>query len=175
MRPGSLESLRGLQTAIAEAVLPQLTTPFAQDTAGTLGMLIESLASEWDGLAEELHDDNLRMAGLLARAAPELRASAEGNESLRALVNFIEEPDSHSSESRRISVLTAENDRLRGKLERLIVALEDVEPDPRYAPLMGLRGDVYRHLRRVAAGGWSFWDVASFRERMASLRAEMEA
>jgi hypothetical protein len=32
---------------------------------------------------------------------------------------------------------------------------------------MALRSDAYRHLREVAARGWSFWDVFSFRERMA--------
>ena len=37
--------------------------------------------------------------------------------------------------------------------------------------LMSLRSDAYRHLREVAARGWSFWDVFSFRERMARLRA----
>jgi hypothetical protein len=36
--------------------------------------------------------------------------------------------------------------------------------------LMAARSDAYRHLREVAARGWSFWDVFSFRERMARFR-----
>jgi hypothetical protein len=152
--------------------MPQLTTAYGQDTAGTLGMLLESLASEWDGLAEELSEDNARMRQLLNGALPALRSLAGGNETITALVNNIEEPEGDSSASLRVSALTAENDRLRGKLERLIVTLEDVEPDPRYAPLMEQRSVAYRHLRRVATLGWSFWDVASFRERMASLKSD---
>ncbi len=36
--------------------------------------------------------------------------------------------------------------------------------------LMAARSDAYRHLREVAARGWSFWDVFSLRERMARFR-----
>jgi hypothetical protein len=135
-------------------------------------MLIESIASEWDGLVEELSDDNARMRDLLSGAVRELSAFAEGNETISRLVNTIDESAGSSGDSSlRVSALTAENERLRGKLERLIVSLEDAEPDPQYAALMSLRAAVYGHLRRVACGGWSFWDVASFREKMASLKS----
>jgi hypothetical protein len=172
MRPGSLESLRGLQMAIGESIMPQLTSAFGQDTATTLNMLVESLAAEWDGLAEELSEDNTRMRDLLTSAVSDLRQFADGNETITRLVNNIEEPDGDSAASLKVSALSAENDRLRGKLEALIVALEDVEPDPEYASLKALRAAVYKHLRRGAGAGWSFWDVASFRERMATLKSE---
>jgi hypothetical protein len=137
-------------------------------------MLIESIASEWDSLAEDLHTDNARMGELLATAVTRLRSFARGNETGDALVRQIEESSGGpGSPSLRISDLQAENERLRGSLERLIVVLEDAEPDPRYEALMGLRLAVYGHLRRVAAGGWSFWDMASFRERMAALKSDI--
>jgi hypothetical protein len=135
-------------------------------------MLIESIASEWDTLVEELTEDNRRMRELLAGARAELSPFIEGNESLAALVHSIEEPDGGQGVSPlRVSTLTAENEDLRGKLERLIVFLEDAEPDARLAALMALRAKVYRHLRWVATAGWSFWDAVSFRERMASLKS----
>ena len=174
MRPGCLESLRGVQAAIAEAILSEPASAYAQEMAGTLQMLIESIAAEWDGKAQELNEDNSRMSELLAGALPDLRPFAKGNESVSALVREIEESVTDSGvASLSIAVLTAENDRLRGQLERLTVTLEDAAPDPRYAPLMGLRTAVYGHLRRVAASGWSFWDVASFRERMAALKSDI--
>ena len=68
MRPGSLESLRGVQTALAESIVPQLASAYGQDIAGTLQMLLESLAAEWDSLVEDLSEDNRRMRELLAGA-----------------------------------------------------------------------------------------------------------
>ena len=174
MRPGTLESLRGVQAAIADTILPELQAVYAQDVASMSQMLIESIASEWDSLAEDLHADSLRMRELLAAAIDSLRPFAGGNETIASIVRQIEElSGSPGAPSLRISDLTAENDRLRGLLERLIVALEDLQLDPRYGALMGLRSAIYGHLRRVAAGGWSFWDMASFRERMAALKSDI--
>ena len=174
MRPGTLESLRGVQAAIADTILPELRDIYAQDVASMSQMLIESIASEWDSLAEDLQTDNARTCELLATAATLLQPFAGGNKTAAALVRQIEESSGGpGSPSLRISDLQAENDRLRGLLERLVVFLEDAEPDPRYEVLMGLRSAVYGHLRRVAAGGWSFWDMASFRERMAALKSDI--
>ena len=174
MRPGTLESLRGVQAAIADTIVPELRGIYTQDVASTSQMLIESIASEWDSLAEDLHTDNARMCELLAGALSQLQPFVRGNESVAALVRQIEESSGGpGSSSLRISDLQAENDRLRGLLEPLVVFLEDAEPDPRYEALMGLRSAVYGHLRRVAAGGWSFWDMASFRERVAALKSDI--
>jgi hypothetical protein len=171
MRPGSLESLRGIQAALAGSIIPELSSAYAQDTAGTLQMLIESLAAEWDGLVEELSEDNRLMRELLNEALSVLKPHSEGNETITRFVNKMEEPVGGSGPSLRISVLNDENEALRGQLELLTVALEDVAPDPEYAALGDLRRAVYGHLRRVAASGWSFWDMASFRERMAALKS----
>ena len=45
MRPNGLESIRAIQSALAEAIAPELTTPFAQDAAQSAADVLESLAA----------------------------------------------------------------------------------------------------------------------------------
>ena len=52
MRPNGVESIRAVQSALAEVIAPELTSPFAQDAAQTLQMLLESLAADWDSAAD---------------------------------------------------------------------------------------------------------------------------
>ena len=54
MRPKGIESIRAIQSALAEVIAPALISPFAQDAAQTLQMLLESLAAEWDSAADQL-------------------------------------------------------------------------------------------------------------------------
>ena len=64
-----LESIRADPVgARGGASLPELTSPFAQDAAQTLQMLLESLAAEWDSAAEQLRGDNETLARLLLSA-----------------------------------------------------------------------------------------------------------
>ena len=72
----------------------------------------------------------------------------------------------------RISELTAESESLRAALEKVVEALEDIAAGSADAPAMALRRSIYAHLRTEAGAGWSFWDVASFRERMVALKSE---
>ncbi len=131
-------------------------------------MLLESLAGAWDSAAEDLRRDNVAITSLLASALDALdnlpKSSGLGSE-IRA--TLAAPPD----ERILLSVLTLRSQTLRAALERLIVSLEDSDASQLSEPLAQLRRDIYQHLRSVAARGWSFWDVSSFRERMAAVRA----
>jgi hypothetical protein len=96
-----------------------------------------------------------------------------GNEPAGDLVSQIEEAiAAPSATSVRISELATESEKLRRVLEAVVVALEQIAAGPADAGAMALREAIYSHLRVEAGAGWSFWDVASFRERMAALKSE---
>ena len=167
MRPSAAEVLRGLQGALASEIGPEVQSLFGQGALQTAHMLLEMLANEIDGATDSLAGDNQTLCGLLARAASAVSAldGALAQETAAALA----EP---TPPSLTLAALTARNQRLRSLLERLLVVCEDAAADaPQGETLMAVRSDAYRHLRQVAARGWSFWDVLSFRERMARLRA----
>jgi hypothetical protein len=165
MRPRGLDSIRAVQAALAETVAPELTSPFAQDTAQVLQMLLESIAAEWDTGAEQLRQDNETLARLLSDAKNALDPSSAGNEIFAAIVSQIEQRLSEEEAgSIAISVLASRNEALRETLEHILVTLEDLAGEPQTDPV---RTAIYRHLRDVASRGWSFWDVSSFRGRMA--------
>ena len=166
MRPTSVEVLRGLQGVLASDIGREVQSLFGQDALQTGQMLLEMLANELDGAADSLFRDNEALVELLGRGAGAVRSLDAGlaEETQAALA---EQTDG----SLKISALSARNSRLRGLLERLLVVCEDAAAGGKHAALMAVRADAYRHLRDVATRGWSFWDMLSFRERMAQLRA----
>lgn len=166
MRPNAVESIRTIQTALAEHLAPELTSVYALDIVQALTMLLESLANEWDTAPEELRRENESLRKLLG-SAPD----AGGNVVNAAIVSDVEEAlRTPPAAPATLSGLSAENQRLRAALERLLVGLES-ELAHLGEPALSLRRDIYAHLREVALGGWSFWDMASFREKMAEMRA----
>ncbi|TMB86558.1 MAG: hypothetical protein E6J45_13700 [Chloroflexi bacterium] len=176
MRPNPDEVLAGIQAALAETLVPELTTAYAQEVAGTVQMLLQSLAAEWDTAADDLRRDNQRLRDLLGQGATVLSQSDAGNENIASLVKDIESALARPpSEDLRVSALRAENEELRRFVERMAVLIEDLladGPSKAGAEVSELRAAVYGHLRDVAARGWSFWDLAGFREYMSRLRAE---
>ena len=166
MRPTSVEVLRGLQGVLASDIGREVQSLYGQDALQTAQMLLEMLSNELDGAADSLYHDNQALAELLAQAAESVRlldaALADEMQSTMA------EP---ADGSLTISALSARNSSLRALLERLLVVCEDAAAGEEHAELMAVRADAYRHLRDVAGRGWSFWDMLSFRERMARLRA----
>lgn len=173
MRPDGLEAIRAVQTALAEVIAPELQTPFARDTAQMLGMLLESIAGEWDGAAADLRRDNERVATLLSRLRDAVTAD---DGSAGAFASVVEEIDGVLSEpgddSVLMTVLAARNQRLNEVLEAGVEQVEKVVSEAGYEWLEPVRGEIYRHLRDVASRGWSFWDMASFREYMVRSRAD---
>ena len=171
MKPGGLQSLRGIQPVLAE-LMPGLQSLYAQDAVQTSTMLVESLAAEWDVAADELRTGNLAVRDLLGEALS-IFTGRSGNEPAGGLVKQVEEAvAAPPATSVRISDLTAESEVLRAALEAVVMALEDIAAGPADAQAMVLREAIYSHLRVEAGAGWSFWDVASFRERMATLKSE---
>ena len=166
MRPTAVEALRGLQGVLASDIGREVQSLFGQDALQTSQMLLEMLANELDGAADSLYHDNEALAGVLAGAAGAVRAldAALPEETRAALA---EETDT----SLTLSALSARNGRLRALMERLLVVCEEAAAGEEHAELMAVRADAYRHLRDVAGRGWSFWDMLSFRERMARFRA----
>lgn len=167
MRPTGLEGLDALRAGLAEVLAPELQSDFALDTAQTLQMLIESLAGEWDTASDDLKRDNETLTLLLTELKDALKS--DGNAERAMLVNLIDETiAARGAESFSLSALSMRNKQLRGALERTMVIVEDEANDE---SLSSLRRAVYSHLRKVAGRGWSFWDMASFREYMARFRA----
>jgi hypothetical protein len=146
---------------------PEVQSLFGQSALEIAQMLLEMLANEIDGAAADLARDNRTLCDLLGRAVVALRPvdSTLAEETAAALA----EP---TDPSLTVTQLSARNQRLRGLLEQLLVVCEDATESAQASQdLMSLRSDAYRHLREVAARGWSIWDIFSFRERMARLRA----
>jgi hypothetical protein len=165
-----LESLRAIQAALAEIMAPELTSPYAQDAAQTVQMLIESLAAEWNTAAADLQADNSALRALLARTRT-LFAGPGGNDRTASLVTVIDDAiKAPPAASPALHDLRNENESLRGALERALEALEDMAVDGAPEKVLAVRSAVYSHLRQAALRGWSFWDVASFRERINALR-----
>lgn len=174
MRPAALESLRGMQAALAEVLLPDLRTMFAQDAAQVLQFMVESLAAEWDTAADDLHRDNATLCGILAEARAAMNPKAGSNARLASLVNDIDAVLGRTPpDSLAVSALQQRNTELTGALERLLIEIE--ESGEVEGGVGEVRRSVYRHLREVAVRGWSFWDIMSFRERMARARADGSA
>lgn len=156
-------------------ILPELQTQFAQDIAQVSQMLIESLAAEWDSAADHLYRDNEALADLLARARVALAPAAESNEGISSTVRNIGEVLALPREgSLAISKLTERNCALRAALERTLEVLEDLAGDAGADSLLDIRRDIYGHLRKAAVRGWSVFDLLSFREKMAQVRAALE-
>ncbi len=173
MRPTGLEALKGVQTALAEVILPELQSMFAQDATQVMSMMMESLAGEWDTAAQDLDSDNRALGELLSQARDLISSLPRSNDSVAALVKQIESVLSEpAADSLALSVLGARHSRLNGVMEKVLAELEEAVGRPGMEALDAVRQGIYCHLRQVALRGWSFWDVASFRERMVRARAE---
>lgn len=169
MRPTASESLRAIQAATMERLVPELQSLFAQEAATAVSMLIESLAAEEDTLAEDLHADNARLREVLESAREPLRRNAAA----ASLVSKIDGVLAQAGDERiAISSLSSENDRLNDALAELLELIEDSQGDGGQA-LEAARVGAYRHLRRVAVRGWSYLDISGFRERIVKARAEL--
>ncbi len=174
MRPTPGESLRAIQSAIAEQLTPELSSLFAEEAASAATMLAESLFAEWDTLAEDLRADNARLRKILGSARDALSRVNRSNELAAALVNKIDGVLAQAGDDRlTVSSLGAENDRLSEALAELLELIEDKDGEPGFEGLAPVRAEVYLHLRRVAVRGWSYFDISGFRERIIKARAEL--
>jgi hypothetical protein len=172
MRPTGLESIRAIQSALVEVIGPELTSAFAQDAAQTLQMLLESIAAEWDTAAEDLRADNETLGRLLSASRDAVESAMPGNERLRSLISQIKECLSEDEGgSISLSALTSRNNALRETLEQTLVAFEDISGEAGFAYIEPVRSEMFSHLRDTATRGWSFWDVSSFRGKIAAIQS----
>jgi hypothetical protein len=170
VRPTIAESLRAIQAAIAEQLTPELSSLFAMEAATAATMLAESLFAEWDTLAEDLRADNARLCEILAAA----RDVLPSNEAAGSLVGKIDGVLAQAGDERlAISSLSSENGQLSDALADLLELIEDTQGQPGTESLAPVRALAYRHLRRVAVRGWSYFDISGFRERIIKARAEL--
>lgn len=122
MRPDADKVLRGIGMSLAMNVAPQMTTPFGRSTAQLAAYLSLVLASQVDGLANSLLEEN-RAIEALARAGAKVVADPGLRARLAAAGAGEELPDI------RLSTLQAANDRLRGLLVDLHAAVEATPGD----------------------------------------------
>lgn len=173
MRPDAIESLRAMGEAVSGVLGPEIRTPFAQEAAQAVAMLVESLAAEWDTAVEDLLADSAAHRDNLARARDALITCSRNGLTDNA-VNEIEVALAEDRKGRlAISALSTENDSLRSALATLLELAEDMRDEPGFESLAPVRAYAYRHLRKVAVRGWSFFDVSGFRERIVQARAEL--
>ena len=167
MRPTPIESLRAIQTALAEQLTPELSSLFAMEASTAVTMLCESLAGEADTLVEDLIADSARLRDVLSSA----RDALARNGTATSLVSLIDGVLLEAGDRRlAVSSLSADNDRLSQALAQLLEFIEDAD-DETLAPV---RHAAYLHLRRVAVRGWSYFDVSGFRQRIIEARAELD-
>jgi chromosome segregation ATPase len=176
MRPTIAESLRAIQSAIAEQLTPELTSLFAIESASAASMLVESLYAEWDTLAEDLRADNARLREILGVSRAALHSIDRSNEVTTALVSKIDGVLAQAGDDRlAISSLRSASDQLSDALADLLELIEDTQGQPGTESLSPVRAQAYRHLRRVAVRGWSYLDISGFRERIIKAREELES
>jgi hypothetical protein len=173
VRPTGPESLRAIQAALAERLIPELTSLFAQEAGQAASMLIESLAASWDTEAEDLQTDNASLREILAGGRDAL-ASLAGNTTAGPLVSYIDGVLGEEGDGRiAVSSLARENSRLLSALEKLLEFIEDTDGEEGCETLEPVRRAAYRQLRRAAVRGWAYFDVSAFRERIVRARAEL--
>ncbi len=155
MRPNGEEILRGVQGALMTFVLPELQTDYARTELMAIQTLLGIAASDWDGAAQRLVDDNATLRDLARSAADALASVAPDDAFAGELRALADETDA----SLRLSDLRAANDRLRDAIGRLGARLEGVgvpalrelraaiiaylraDLESRALPLMGPRAD----------------------------------
>lgn len=168
--------MRAIQATVAEVLAPELRTAFAEEAAGAVSMMVESLAAEWDTAAETLVRDNETLRAILGEARAALESAPNGNGEAASLVREIDGELGRAGDgSLAISGLTATNNGLREVLASFLELAEDTAGEVEWVALEPARAAAYRHLREVSLRGWSFFDVSGFREKIAKERAESGA
>jgi hypothetical protein len=136
MRPSTEELLRGLQGSLLTYVLPELQTNHARTELMLTYALLGIAASEVDGAAQRVVDDNVAMRALASDAGDAL-ASIDS-----ALAAELRACAAETEGSLRISDLARANARLRDAIGRAGAALEGRPEEA----LRDLRSAIITHL-----------------------------
>lgn len=125
MTPDPSRTLAGMAAAVAQSLVPELPTLFAQHTAGVTSSLAFILAQEVDRLADRLRVENRAVTALLNGAT----ALVPGD-----LAADIASATAAAPADIRVSSLQAHNSRLRFLLIRVHAAVE-ATPGPEAAAM----------------------------------------
>jgi len=170
MRPNDVEVLRLLESVVLE-LGQEVPSLYGKAQTQFMFMLLETMASGWDEAAHHLFHDNRELAAILAQAQEALAQVPQDRPEVQALRRELPQVLSgDTGDDLRLSTLEGRHRQLMGALEKFLCLCEDVADDARYQPLMPLRAEAYRHLRRAAVRGWTFWDALSFREYILKAR-----
>ena len=153
MRPTPVEVIRGLQTALATIVLPEVRPRYAQAQVIYTAMILDMLVREWEEGAQVFIDDNRGMRELLDRGSDLLKRLGEetGDAELASLADNLRTDGGGGESSYRPADLMAETNRLRERLTTLGELCDRAREEPRLAPLLPLWNDICAHLGSIAA------------------------
>lgn len=118
MKPDAGRVLQGVSLSLLTQVLPEVATPFGQQTISVAAGLAAMVGEEFDRAADRLLAENGAVRAILRDAMPLLAAD------LRARVAGTL---GTSAASYRVSALQAENDALRGALVDVHAALSVID------------------------------------------------
>jgi hypothetical protein len=133
MKPGIAQIALGAANTLAAGVAPHLASPYAVGHAGTVAMLLIFMAQEAERAAETLAGENAALRALFAEAAPKLEWLRER----------LADASAGREESLHVSILEAENARLRTLLIELHAAAEA-------ADLHDVEAQIWRVLKKSA-------------------------
>lgn len=119
MRPDAGRVLQGIAVNLLSNVMPEIRTPFGQQTVGIAGALTMMLAEESDRAANRLSVESAIIRGILTDGLPLTRDEAHA-----AVSAALATP---APADIRVSSLLAENDALRAGLIALHAAVEQLE------------------------------------------------
>jgi len=119
MRPDAGRVLQGIAVNLLSNVMPEIRTPFGQQTVGIAGALTMMLAEESDRAANRLSVESAIIRGILTDGLSLVRNEARA--AVSAALATPAPPDI------RVSSLLAENDALRAGLIALHAAVEQLE------------------------------------------------
>ena len=140
MTPDVTKVLRALAVAFGTQLMPEVRTPFAQQTVGLSATLLMLLAQDFDRAAASLAEENIVVRGLLGQAA-----GMAGDEGLRSRIGELlgRAPNADL----RISALTRENNEARRLLVEVHAAVEELSG----SAARELDGLIWDELRRSTA------------------------
>ncbi|MHB8576932.1 MAG: hypothetical protein ACYDCQ_16585 [Dehalococcoidia bacterium] len=115
MRPDAEEILRGVSRSLAAAIMPQLSSPWAQSQLQHVIGLLSGVAAEWDGAADQLMRENEALQQFCRRSSDSgIEDMAQTRIALRDAANLPPLADL------RISTLTSRNEELWYLVEPLV-------------------------------------------------------
>ncbi|MGE5594827.1 MAG: hypothetical protein ACM3S1_02190 [Hyphomicrobiales bacterium] len=136
MRPDVTKVLQGIAGTLAMQVLPEVRTPYGQQTVGLASQLCFMISQEFDRAAARLVEENAAILGIFERALSLLDEGPLAAK-LRAATQTVPGADL------RISALQAENDNLRALLIELHAAVEAYDGEE----MAGLNRIIWDELR----------------------------